>query len=431
METITEKIKRSKETLGLKIPCTLEVLSPVHIGSGVKLANGIDFTTTKDTITIVSKSQLMVYLEQNPEQLEKFIRSDYKLDNINVSTIGRNYTLNGERVFDISEFERNGNGTPYIPGSSLKGAIRTVILTQIFNSWTKEKQRKFLEKAIESEKGEKWASQPIMEEIFGDDSNYNLMRTLQVYDAHFKNDVDVEKLHLLSLKSRTDYGWKKMGKDKQTKQPFPLQDNPKYSTSIFVESLPIGSKADFSINLNNFLINNPVAKVKLQFNENSLKAVSNFILIINTHSKQKLEMERKFFEDLKSPKKLINVLSEIDNLLKQIGALKEDEFILRISWGSGWKGMTGDFLTDNWLNTFRDKFGKGMGKPGFSIFPKTRRIVFEENEPKHLTGWIKIKLNDKIVETKTKTTIPETIIDESDWAAKLEQYKPKSQKRKR
>ncbi len=54
--------------------------------------------------------------------------------------------------------------------------------------------------------------------------------------------------------------------------------------------------------------------------------------------------------------------------------------------------MTGDFLDENWLNIFRQKYR--LGKQNFP-FPKTRRIVFEDDEPKYLTGWIKVKLNER------------------------------------
>ena len=46
-----------------------------------------------------------------------------------------------------------------------------------------------------------------------------------------------------------------------------------------------------------------------------------------------------------------------------------------------------------------------MGRPGFSIFPKTRKIVFEDEQPSYLTGWIKVKLYEtKPIELKNNLT---------------------------
>ncbi len=57
MSTIDDKIKSAKQKLGEKIPCSIEVLTPVHIGSGVKLAEGIDF--------IKRIIQFILFLRQN------------------------------------------------------------------------------------------------------------------------------------------------------------------------------------------------------------------------------------------------------------------------------------------------------------------------------------------------------------------------------
>lgn len=418
METIDEKIKLSKQKLGEKIPCSIEVLTPVHVGSGVKLAEGIDFDKTDSSVRIISQADLMKYLEDNPDKLNEFIKSGYKISVFKKLPFERSFQIDTKGLREILEFERNGNGKPYIPGSSLKGSIRTAILYNLFSTLPVEAKDKLLKEAKDYKKGENWASEPILNEIFGADSNYNLMRALQVFDANFSTEIDLHSLHLLSLNGESAYGWKKMGKDKKTNKPFPLQDNPKYSTFIFVEALPIDTIGYFSISINDFLINNPIASAELKFKENAILAIKNFITTINSYSKQKLEKEKEFFEKLTSPKILTKVIDEIDNLLDKINNLSNDEFILRISWGSGWKGMTGDFLDDNWLKIFRQKYR--LGKTGFDIFPKTRRIVFEDNKPKYLTGFVKIKLNDsKKTNLKEINTEQNDKIDSNDWAAVL------------
>ena len=393
--TIEKKIKDSKKILGEKIPCSIEILTPVHIGSGVKLAKDIDFIATRDTVTIVPQSALMEYLEENPIELENFIKGYYKLDKINLGTLGKKYPINGERVFDITEFERNGFGKPYIPGSSIKGTIRTILLRKRFNELSPNEQTNLL-KQVNSTKKE-WASEPIVKELLGDSSNENLMRTLEIFDAEF-NEVSLEKVLILSLSDNeaTAYKWKRMGRDADN------QDDPSKATNIFVEALPIGAKGYSSISLSNFLFNNPEAKESLKFSDSSLSNLNNLIAAINEYSLEKLKNEKSFFEKLNANKKLSNVIKNIDWLIEQIEKLQKDEFLLRISWGSGWKGMTGDFLDNQWLQTFRSKYR--LGKNNFPIFPKTRRIIFDGNEPKYLTGWIKIKLNDKI---KAKVNVPQ------------------------
>ncbi len=44
-------------------------------------------------------------------------------------------------------------------------------------------------------------------------------------------------------------------------------------------------------------------------------------------------------------------------------------------------------------------------------FLKTRRIVFEDDEPKYLTGWIKVKLNERKPEISASDNSPEITTD--------------------
>jgi CRISPR-associated protein Csm5 len=431
MAQIEEVIKNSKKLIGEKIPCSIEVLTPVHIGSGVKLAKDIDFTYTNDTVTIVSQSELMNYLEQNQDEMQKFINGGYKLEKLTIGSLGKKYSINGERIFDISEFERNGFGKPYIPGSSIKGGIRTIILKSKFDSLPQHQKDELLKKVSHTKKER--ASEEALKEIFGDDSNNNLMRALEIFDAEYE-DVTLEKVLILSLSNNgaTSYKWKKMGRDASN------QDDPKNATPIFVEALPIGSRGYSSISLNNFLFNNPTAQSELKFSETSLSNINSLISTINKYSIEKLNSEKEFFQKLNSSKKLDELIKNIESLIADHNKLKSDGFIMRLSWGSGWIGMTGDFIDDlmkdqnqKWIDFFRNKYR--MGKQGFPIFPKTRKIVFEDDSPKYLTGWIKVKLNESkpIVKIKNENTKETEKIDTNDWAAMLgEKFKVKNSKKK-
>lgn len=420
MAQIEEVIRNSKKIIGEKIPCSIEVLTPVHIGSGVKLTEGIDFIKTDYSVQMISQSELMKYLESNSDELEKFINGNYNLNSLKKIPEGRSYQVDIGRTKEINEFERNGFGKPYIPGSSIKGSIRTILLKKVFDGLD-EKEKQNLLGLVNNPKKE-WASEPIVKKIFGDDSNHNLMRALEIFDAEF-DDVNLEKILILSLTNEksTNYGWKQLWGNKNN------VPDPRKASQIFVEALPIGSKGYSSISLNNFLFNNPLAKTELKFFNTSLSNINSLISTINNYSLEKLNSEKAFFEKLNSSNKLNELIKNIDQLINNHNALKSDEFIMHLSWGSGWKGMTGDFIDDlmkdqnqKWIDFFRFKYR--MGKQGFRIFPKTRRIVFEGDEPKYLTGWIKVKLNEpkplKINQEKSSLST-NTDIDSNDWAAIL------------
>ncbi len=73
-----KELKKYIETIGVKIPCSIEILTPVHIGSGVKLASGIDFLSTHSSVTIVTQAELMEHLENDLEERDLFVNGGYK-----------------------------------------------------------------------------------------------------------------------------------------------------------------------------------------------------------------------------------------------------------------------------------------------------------------------------------------------------------------
>jgi len=430
METIDEKIMKSKDYLGLKIPCSIETLTPVHIGSGVKLAKDIDFVSEVFSATIVSQSELMQYLENNPDELNAFINGDYKLSSLKRLPNGIKYSIDNTKIFEISQFERNGNGKPYIPGSSLKGAIRTIIIKKLFDDLPQQKRKDLLSEVQSARSRKELAAESLTKVLIGKNPNHNMMRVLQVYDINFSS-LDLAKVFLLSLTNSdcSAYGWKKFAKGMPNVS---LKENP---TPLIVESLPIGSKGEFSIHIDDFLQNNAEAKATLKLVAVNLESLS---VLINTYSRNALLKEKVFFSKLNTTHTLNDVLKEIENLFatipKEGSAEEKTEFVIRMSWGSGWKGMTGDFLEANWIDIFRKKYKQGKFLNDgtiFPIFPKTRKIVFEDNTPKYLPGWVKVKLNDSNVFKKTIAEIAEPIIDDSDWAAKLSAFAKKPQNKKK
>lgn len=375
METLTETLKSAKQTLGEKIPCSIEILSPVHIGSGVKLADGWDFIYSQNskTLKIVRQEDLLLTLSE--KQLNEFNNDQRRREILSKANSKRTYELDYQQG-EVLEFERNGNGIPYIPGSSFKGAIRTALFVSEYN-----KNKIVLDKLQQVSNDKKvrteWASEPLLKEVFGEKSNFNTMRLIVPSDMHFSQDVvEVSEVKILSLSSHeaTSFNYK--------------------NSSLYPEHLKIGAKANFSIRIDEFLFKNPTAKRKLKFEALSL---SDIIKTVNEQSKAHLEKEIAFFEKC-GKDSLKDVIGFNKALLAAVNSVSNDEFILRLSWGSGWKSMTGDYLDENWLKIFRAKFN--LGKKEFPIFPKTRRILIKDGKPCFTFGWVRVRINHTFLENE-------------------------------
>lgn len=401
MTSQTETLTKSKQILGEKIPCSVEILSPVHVGSGVRLVERWDFIYTRDTnlLKIVSQEELLPTLSE--KQINEFNDDDKRYNILLRSKSERIYKLDYHRG-EVLEFERNGNGNPYIPGSSLKGTIRTAIFV---SEYAKQKQDydKLLEEIVkEKEKAKsQWASTPILNKCFGEDPNHNFMRLLTVSDVYFsQNAVEVSEVKILSLsnKEATSFNYKNF--------------------SLYPEHLKIGAKGNFTIKIDKFLLENEQAKQQLKFPK---LTIENIAELINAQSKRHLEKEIAFFKKC-GKDSLKNVIEFNEFLLANIPE-SNTEFVLRLSWGSGWKGMTGDYLDENWLKAFREKFK--LGKNGFPIFPKTRRILFRDNKPIFTLGWIKVRLNHLFTNDELQNT--KSSISELESPANPKKTQPKPQ----
>jgi hypothetical protein len=62
---------------------------------------------------------------------------------------------------------------------------------------------------------------------------------------------------------------------------------------------------------------------------------------------------------------------------------------LQLSWGSGWKGMTGDWMTDETKERMRGLYREMKGRDGMP-FPKTRRLAVSNNHPRLPLGWVRL-----------------------------------------
>ena len=123
----------------------LETLSSVHVGSGDKKVLGIDFLYSPkriyflDTLRIGEAIDITANLKIATEwsksvldgkQEEFFI--DHNVDYRKLSRSVVNYVDEfSDRAPSISMMMRDGRGIAYIPGSSIKGAIRTAIFAQM------------------------------------------------------------------------------------------------------------------------------------------------------------------------------------------------------------------------------------------------------------------------------------------------------------
>jgi len=163
---------------------------PVHIGSGVEellLKDGNKFYRVK---SVRNPQELFKYLQvlENVQGAPIYqLRQIYELEEVHVLSLGLH--SNKYRVFI-----RDSNGTPYLPGSSIKGSIRTAILWKVLeeNYLLDDLYKYMKEKGARAPWGSRLSTR-IFNEYFQEklnvkDAKEDPFRALKVEDTFLKED---------------------------------------------------------------------------------------------------------------------------------------------------------------------------------------------------------------------------------------------------
>lgn len=369
----------------------VETLTPVHVGSGEDLVRDIDYydeggTTyvldsdlvSAHTAAIQSFADGLVRIAEgggNPNRSgwdqrnqggasrsigDLLRRSAPGLDPKKISL----FTVKGAvQALKIRRQIRFGDGRPMLPGSSLKGALRTLL----FSGWFGD-GRPHGARSVDADKGiralrfplrekDKLAAKPLEERLFRfplpprneRDPKSDALRMLSVGDAAFATGA----LEVLSTRA--------VGTSRNT------------LTSI--EALAKGNVAISRLTLGNSFLNR-----NLPF-PSALPPLEELATWSRLHALHLLRGDRAHFE--RSGEGMSDPSARCRELEERIGRAAADEIFLRLGWGTGWRTMTGDLLT----HEERKRIGFRLGK--------TRKVVLAghrgDDRPSGVLGWVSLR----------------------------------------
>ncbi len=394
----------------------IKILTPTHIGSeNEPLKEGLDYFSHKGQTHFINWKKVFAD-DVLSYELEKEIISGYLSDNLRrkliekkLTAVKHNLSLKGDvREHITNQFTSN----PIIPGSSIKGAIRSVLL-----NWLMEKTGEKLI-AREKFKDEKQEFR-LQKKFFGVSSDgSDFMRFFQVSDVEFETEPDYIASKVLSLDGNSISKWKHSQgfKDKKFKkegfttnyQIIPLnsisehlkiswekekwekerkknrkdQNDKKDRFSLFVDKIESEIK-----NLHKRNNRSPRDERKLR----ELKNIHNIYMLLNEFSIPKLfqiindhtiayaDKEIEFhnkYNQAQYSDKLVEAWQEIKKLAQQAHEAGNKYAILRLGQGSGFHSITGDWqFDDHLIEEFKGRYAEKNGKK----IPKTRKWAFRAN----------------------------------------------------
>lgn len=367
---------------------TITTLSPVHIGNGTTYNKNIDYFQKGSEIGILDEEKVLAFIgEDNIHQWVSAIeRGGDAVPNLLKSRGWRENDLNSvsrrtialanpdNKSTMLKEHFRTALSGVCIPGSSLKGAVRTALFNHLADGAflsaltiddLKDKRNRF-----NADKLEKL--------LFGNNANEKSTRFIKFRDVHFKSlKTEVHELRILDA---FEEGWFF-----------------KEGEQILVESIPAKAVTDFDIIFDYKLLELNSSKNSMLWPDNKIsfltKGIPNICKIINSFTSTQVEVD---FNDLKNEnlEDGEDILEKYREIFNECNSCSENEFVIRIGGHSGYIFTTGRWVEDSRLDISDDDFThlrKTIQKREYhdmDLWPKTRKISTEGQ----IFGFVKVKI---------------------------------------
>ena len=370
----------------------LKTITPVHIGTGETLSqidgfydNGrwhrIDIDAVLAAIPESELNRLTIAMGQRDFQWGRYLPTNQP---------SASYLLpcpEDPRETEIREAIKDVFGRPMIPGSSIKGAIRTALLWGLIDDDDPEAQEAFkhsvnyLKEQLQRRPNQNWVGQGIERRVLGKDPNHDLMRAVQVSDTA---PIPIEALEMGVAWTVT------LNRDGELVQK--RDGGREFKT--FVEQIRAEQTFDFSIKIDKSLFRQR-EKSELGYSDRQEQVLCEELAeVCNFVGKGLADEEAKFYDYYRLPE----LANFYESLANQIENLSDGVFILPIGWGTGYLAktvtqlLTGD--DEDLMMKLRRHYRLGRSRSGGDYyddeFPKTRRVLYDRQRPKSPLGWVQI-----------------------------------------
>ena len=383
----------------------ITTLTPVHIGSGNKFPMNIEVIYDSERLGVLSPEKVVEKI--GAENISKWTAVIENKENVwnflqrfGVNSIDevskRSLDVYGENISnkkDLKEQLMSVRGHPLLPGSSIKGAIRTAILSYLINKNDTIAKNVLFEykKKTPSFRWNLRDFQNINSSITNlyfngtnkPNANKDIMRFLQVTDAEFDYETLATNTRILNLE-RNGWTFKRTGDQ-------------------ITEAIGTDCESEIRIKIDDTLLKQNLDKRTLSRNVNTswLSSFETLFTIINSHTTDLIKREIELWEDELAQTDVANdVLEAINQYLDGLKEISHTIFsiknnkscVLRIGGNTGW-----DFITGAWIKNKTtllsddewDKLYKQLNKGrNVDIFPKTRKL----DEDGDFFGFVKLDI---------------------------------------
>ncbi|MGC9523581.1 MAG: type III-A CRISPR-associated RAMP protein Csm5 [Anaerolineae bacterium] len=355
------------------------LLTPLHIGSGETLLHRYDYaihdrrTWRLDGDAILDAQNLddpalVARLAATPPADLLDRSRDYVPDN----GLFR-YVINGTprsraEGAQLIEQIKNACDRPYLPGTSLKGALRTALL---WEAW----ERRGLQPAMNQlNRSGRFAAQRYERDLLGRNPNQDLLRALHVSDSA---SVGADALMVANAQV--------------------IHQSGDLASPIEMEALKPDTVLELTLKVDDALFSAWAERAHLR----GRTLLEHLPQVVQRHTAQRVETEMAWFKEVRSARAIYDFYRQLPT-----SGLPDHLCLLQVGWGTGWDDKTFGsrlradprFMEDVISRYKLARRPRERGDP----FPKSRRVLVGVHQthdgrrlerPQSTVGWVLLELS--------------------------------------
>ncbi len=337
----------------------VQTLTPLHIGTGRELLKDFDFAVRGSRTYRLNEDAILEEKGADDAAAAAVLAGTppaHLIEDLLGTAAGDafvRYSLRGVPRTQgtgarLREQIKSAYDEVYLPGSSIKGALRTSLLRAL---WA-QKAMKPASAALG--RNAKFAAQPIEKELMGRDPNHDLLRALQVADSALRRDVP---LGVFNARVVTRRG---------------IGGNERGSAPIEMEAIPSDQLFALTVRVDQQLFSTWAQGAELP--TGGLSLLEQLPALVQQHAAASIAGERSWFEGLPGGERVAAWYAELGGL-----KLGNRRCLMQLGWGTGWESKTlGLHLRSDarFMQKIMDDYRmtRGIRVPP-ERFPASRRVV--------------------------------------------------------
>jgi len=364
---------------------TVTTLTPLHIGSGRDLLHEYDYAIHKGhtwrlnedallDVQDVDDLALVARLARTPPARLLDRAKDFQIDAPFFRYVIRGTPRSKAEGAQVREQLKDIYDRIYLPGTSLKGALRTAL------AWYAWGERGMRPERNKLGRSRKFAARRYEQEIFGRDPNHDLLRALHVGDS---GPVGTDRLMLINARV--------------------LNASGQVASPIELEAIQPETTFRLSFKLDEALFSDWA--VRRGLNLHGREWLEKLAAVVRKHTDQRLDEEAAWFAHVAGAQAIASFYRQL-----QRSGRPHNGFLLQLGWGTGWDGKTfgsrlradRDFMEGILRPPREGGYGlaRGRRQPG-DPFPRSRRVVVKvargpdsqvRESPVAPLGWVLVEL---------------------------------------